>query len=435
MSVTNGPVDAAKPTTRIRLVLLKDLIDRANDSDALRKWIFEHASRDLCRIYWPIEWRLCAFSGPGENVGPFDGPMTTRVSMLETNSNNWIARPEVKFVRIASRLAEQFSDRRRVLISIFPDGLFLSDDVTGTSKLLEATAFTARIRVSLHTQLAPVAETNGTSDQDLWNAVEVDFNELHVEDSVGDYIHDNFVDIPDTADTPYKLATRNNQAPKSNATKAAIDAAKNSHAVTDVASEAPDTSVVEDPDPYGLKGRCDGVYALYLTARRCAMNPAISSAAKAHERLDIALECFKHVLAEMAGAGEQENTRQKMLLKFFGKTRLKNALHLIHPEYDHHNGRSKDGEWPPPAGKKFLAQPDPRRQSFVSDMLALIIGGAEYWLNIKPSSLAEDETKQSDLQTWLVKRGANGREELQTSFAMITWKNGRFQTPPKYDKP
>jgi hypothetical protein len=436
MSVTNGPVDVVKPTTRIRLVLLKVLIDRANDSYALRKWIFELASRDLCRIYWPIEWRLCAFSGPGENVEPFDGPMTTRVSMLETNPNNWIPRPEVKFVRIASHLAEQFSDRRRVPISLFPDGLFLSDDVTGTSKLLEATAFTARIRVSLHTQPAPVAETNGISDQDLRNAVEVDFNELHVEESVGGYISDHFVDILDTANTPSKHATGKNQAQNSIATKAAIEAVKSSFAITDVASEAPETSVIEAPDPYGLKGRSGGVYVLYQTAERCAGNAAFASAAKAQERIGIALKTFSEIMDERASAGREENKRQEKLRQFLSKTRLNSARRLIDPHYLYNNGRTlkQQGEWPPAAGQTFLAQQDIRRQTFVTDMLRLMIGGVERWHDLDLSDFPKDTTRQEVLRHWLEKHGVAGTGVLKTAFEVITWNGGGVPALPKYDK-
>lgn len=188
---------------------------------------------------------------------------------------------------------------------------------------------------------------------------------------------------------------------------------------------------------------------LYRTAERCALHPEFISAskaandkeatAKAKEWKKIALETFNQLLGEMAKASDEENQLQRKLQSLFGATRLNYALHLIDPGYNHNNGRpaGERGKWPPAMGEEFLAQPDARRQEFVTPMLALIIGGAEYWLQIATEAPAGRTTKQQALQQWLEDRGLTGRQELETAFAVIAWKSNvdSMPTPPKFAKP
>jgi hypothetical protein len=198
-----------------------------------------------------------------------------------------------------------------------------------------------------------------------------------------------------------------------------------------------ETKNVGDDDPYDLKGSCDGAYVLYLTAARCARNPVFVGASKPDERKKIAHDTFDQLLDEMAKGGNEERTRQKSLRRLYRSTRLDFALHLIDPEYDPNRGlpKKKWREWPTAKGKKFLAQPDTPRQQFMTDMLALIIGGAEFWQKLEDQTRDENTAKNKVLEQWLVEHGLVGVGELQTAFAVITWNGQNSQKPPKFAKP
>jgi hypothetical protein len=429
MNVTKGPFDAAVLTTRIRLLPLNHLLDKANKPDELRRWILERAGHDLCRVYFPLPWMTFAFPWP-EAVAP--NPLGLQP---ETGFDGWKERTEIKFVRLAPEVVGQFQYRGRMDVRLFPDGLFVPNDLPVNSELLEATTFSTGLRVMNALYLWPVGQTN-QPDSDLRDCVTIMSNDLFVEDRVRNDVRDHFDDSPRTERTPYERATGIEEAPKSNATNSAIDEAKSSHTATDVANKAPETSVVEDPDPYGLKGRSDAVYALYQTAEWCARNPEFASAAKAQERLGIALKTFSEIMDGRASAGREENNRQEKLRHFLSKTRLNSALRLIDPHYVYNNGRTlkQQGEWPPAAGQTFLAQQDIRRQTFVTDMLRLMIGGVERWHDLDLSDFPKGTKRQAVLQRWLEKHGVAGTGVLKTAFEVITWNGGGVPALPKYDK-
>jgi hypothetical protein len=193
----------------------------------------------------------------------------------------------------------------------------------------------------------------------------------------------------------------------------------------------------EVDDPYELKGRSDGVYILYRTTQHCAKNPEFSSddVSKRHR---IALTTFEQLLEEMSKGDDVENKRYKNLQKLYGPTRLNHALVLIDPKYNPRNG-IKGGltraDWPPVKGKSFLAQPDDRRKPFVSDMLALIIGGVETWIDLG-ANFPEGQTKQQVLLAWLLDHGVANVGQLKTVFAAICWNgSGAIPTPPKSAPP
>ncbi|OOG38525.1 hypothetical protein [Rhodanobacter sp. C05] len=429
----------AVPThSRSHVVLLADVLDLAIDASALRRLILEGASTEEYRLYWPIPSDRMVFSGPWDG----GNPEYAKKSMTPADGYMpaaWTPRPNVRFVRLAPKVAQQFLATKSyiqdpIFESDFKDGLFIPDDVSVSSGLFAVTAFSAHLRLSHPACLDRVSERGVPS-----SSVEIRFHEIYIDKSTRDHIRGHLQEqLSASPATHVATATEVTEA-----TLAITERAETVSVGTDKTSATtnadPGLKSVESGDPYELKGRSDGVYVLYKTAERCAGNHAFGSASKAQDRQDIALETFNQLLDEMAKGSDNEKARRRSLQQLFTSTRLKYALYLIDPEFDHNRGRSLDQrcEWPPAAGKDFLAQPDERRQVFVTDMLALIVGGTEQWLNFSANLPAAGGTKQAALQHWLEDHGLTGSDELKTAFAVIVWgrAGGSIPTPPKFAKP
>lgn len=427
MSVTSEHVDATQTKPPICLVPLKKLLDKANKPFELRRWIFEQAGRELCRVYVPLPPFWFAFPEPE------GGASVSMQTSSEANPNAWKKQAEIKFVRLAPKDAEQFGKRGRMDVYHFPDGLFVPNDVSVDSGDFESTTFSGWLRVS-----STLAGGPSYSDQNVQNFLTIMVNDLFVEDSVRNDVRSHFDDSPPTQPLPLDIACGKKLVSHSSVDEPTVPTPQSTDAIPPVVTTLPENTDVIADDPYGLKGRCDGVYVLHLTAERCSKDPNFVGASKPSERKKIAHGKFADLLDEMAKGSNEDNARQKRLRQLYGATRLNYALRLIDREFDHNAGRTADdrGEWPPSVGKEFLADPDPRRQEFVTPMLALIIGGAEYWLQLAQPP-AGSPTKQQALQRWLIDHGITGTDELKTAFAMIAW-NGNVNSipsPPKFAKP
>ncbi len=437
MSSASEPTEPTRSTSRVRLVPLSDVIQEVDNEDEFRVWIFDRVARGECNIYWRLKWPLCAF---------FDRRDEMPLGLLarsDAHPEMWRERPEVKFVRLATDDAQKFKTQDAVPVATFQEGLFVPDDVAVNKSWLEAINFSGKIRVSHPDRPAPEVPTDSKyhPEQDL---IKVWYDELYVEEATSDDVRRFFDDCPIQEITPYMLACGlkpgwNSKTSRGVEVKPRRADVTLSSVETEPVTVPPQTGTKDanEDDPYELQGRCDGVYMLYLTAQRCSMDPEFARASKPDDRRKIAHDTFERLLDEMMKRGGDQRTRKSKLSDLFRKTRLNYALRLIDPEFDHNAGRSADDrcEWPPTVGKLFLAPPDPRREEFVTPMLALIIGGAEYWLQLaKPA--AGSPTKQQALQQWLEEHGLTGTDELKTAFAVIAWNSNvtSIPAPPKFAK-
>lgn len=433
-AISQAIVDAAPSRSRVRLVPLADLLGQANDAHALEKWLFQQASQGLCRLYWPIPWNRCAFSGPFDKDIPLDRGLERWPTRDETNPDCWKERPEVKYVRIAAKFSERISARFRAYVLLFRDGLFVPSDVTADSGLLEPTTFKARIRVSMHTQPAPRTSTLGCDQappylEDTDDATLVTRDNIYVEEGMWEQARAYLKQPSSLSATALAHIEAIQIEHPSTATAAAI---RVQHADGPATGECMDTVAAASyvTDPFKLRGRADGLYVLYLTAQRCAANPAYRNATKPEERKKFAKQAFDQVLAGIAD--DSVSKLQVGMHKLYGKTRLNYALRLIDPAYDHNRGRPKGQwlDWPPGPGRALVDQPDERRQDFVTDMLRLLIGGAEQWLRYKEVPPVGHSTKSKALKHWLIEHGITGSGEVKTAFAVITWNGHRPQPLP-----
>lgn len=435
MSLASEPSESVRSASRVRLVPLNDLVQQVDNEDEFRVWIFDRVARGECNIYWRVLWPLCAFFDRRDEVS-----FSLR-ARPDTDPDMWKERPDVRFVRLTTRDAQQFKNLDVVSVVSFRDGLFVPEDVAANTGLLEAINFSGKVRVSDPSRPAPETPIDSAyhSKQD---AIKVLLTELYVEDSVRDDIRDHFDDSPSQEITPFMLACGLKPGWNSKTSRGVEvkprQADVTSPSVETVPVAAPpqsDSKHASEGDPYQLQGRCDGVYMLYLIAKRCSMDPKFVSASKSSERKELARKAFARLLNEMAEGGDDQRIRKSKLSDLFRKTRLNYALRLIDPQFNHELGREKEQlEWPTPQGKALLAQPDTRRQAFVTDMLRLIMGGAEYWLDIRATRPANGGTNGAALQQWLEDHGLTGVEELKTAFAAITWNGQTFQIPPKFAK-
>jgi len=410
MSVVSQPVDAEPSQSRIRLVPIQELLSQVSDSCDLEEWIFKQASQGLCRLYWPIPWDRCAFSAPSYEDEPDDQGLKAWTY--------WKQRPEVKFARVDPKFAEQISTQYRAYISSFPDGLFVPGDVTADSGVLQPTAFKVCIRVSLHTQLTPPAD----------DANEVTRDKLYVDESFLTQVRAHFDDTSSASAAHYTTTVPTGMVSASIRTESPEIVGRTASPTQADTNTQLESSPADGDDPYRLKGRVDAVYLLYRIAERCAHHPEYKCAPSSEKRKKIAKEVFEQLLGEMG-----TSTSGRQMRRLFGKTRLNYALHLINPDFDHIRGRpeEKRTDWPPALGKSLLAQPDERRRQFVTDMLRLIIGGAEQWLSFDASPPA-NITKHQALRQWLEDHGITGAQELKETFAIITWNGKSPQTPPRF---
>lgn len=407
----------------IRLTRLWDVLNQAKNWNELCKWFINHAGSGRYQMYWKVPSGYTVLSGAHS---PFDFGLSTSSPQLPAA---WSVLPKVKFVRLAPGVVEKVARQAYlegsnakppVWIDRFLGGLSVPDDVSMPGGLLyEALPVT----VELHIASANPTATNA------WEMMDVLATQVFVDDSVYDEIRQQLKDAPSAEDhadqskTATASATTHPEAQRTPAVAASVD---------------PLGDATNIDDPYELKGRSDGVYTLYLTAERCARNPAFKQELNSKIRREIAHKVFDQMLNEMAMGGEAESLIQKKLRQLFTAIRLNHALRLIDPEYDHNSGRAKHqcDEWPPAPGKAYLARPDQRRLKFVSAMLALIIGGTEQWLKFSSKLPAAGGTKQAALQQWLQDHGLTGTDELKTAFAVIAWSSagGSIPTPPKYTK-
>ncbi len=437
MSSASEPSEPTRSTSRVRLVPLSDVIQEVDNEDEFRVWIFDRVARGECNIYWRLKWPLCAFFDRRDEM-----PLGLR-ARSDAHPEMWRERPEVKFVRLATEDAQKFKTQDAVPVATFQEGLFVPDDVAANKGWLEAINFSGKIRVSHPDRPAPEVPTDSKyhPEQDL---IKVWYNELYVECSARDDVHNLFDDSPSQEITPYMLACGlkpgwNSKASQGVEVKPRRADVTLSSVETEPVVAPPQTGTKDanEDDPYELQGRCDGVYMLYLTAERCSTDPEFVSASKPDDRKKIARETFNQLLDEMAQGGDAERTRQKNLRKLYGATRLDFALHLIDRDYDPNRGLPKEKwrDWPTTKGKALLARRDVRRQAFVTSMLRLIIGGARYWILLSKRPPKGDTTKLNALRIWLEDHGLTGVAELATASALITWNGQGFQTPPKFAEP
>lgn len=430
MHLESDPNDPTRAASRVRLVLLRDLMQSVDNEYELSSWIFNRVSERKCNVYWRLPWNKFVFSWLGDDL--WEGE---KVSLMRnqphTDPQMWKERPEVRVVRIASESATLFKSQRSVNILTFPDGLFTPADVAADTGLFQATKFAGQLRVSDASQPAPMASIYDVCHPEE-GFTKIYVEDLYLEESMRGDIRDHFDDTPSQEITPYMV--RMDLKPGYRSKKRHLDAAtadtNEPVRISDYTTTGNDEP--DDGDPYGLKGRCDGVFALYLAAERCGRNPAFANASRAEERKQVAREVFDNVFDEMNS--KTVNTRAQPIRTLYGKTRREHAIRLIDPSFNYNEGRDQEVriDWPPAQGRALLDMPDEKRQPFVTDMLRLIIGGAAFWLSLKTTPPASGTTMNDALSRWLEDHGVIGTQNLDTALSAITWNGQAFQTVPKH---
>lgn len=419
--------DGTPSPSRVRLVPLEALLDRASDRQELEWWTLKQASQGQCRIYWQVPWDRCAFSGPFDEDIPVDRGLTAWPTRDETLPACWKARPEVKFVRIGGKFMESLAKNCYAYPLSFPDGLYVPGDVTHDSGVLAPTTYKVRIRISLHTTPAPRTDSSGSDVAPAYlvgtaEVPEVDRRALWVEEGLVAELDPYFQGSP----LPSIVLT---------VAKEADPICSVEPASTASASVSPTKSrnFVGEADPYRLSERAPALYALYTTSRLCASAPDYKSAATSAKRRKVAKETLSQQLTEIEASGAR-TPQTRNIRRLFGKTRIASAIRLIDIHYDHNCGREKRNwiEWPTLQGKAILDEHDDRRKTFVTDILRLMIAGADFWHELSLSPPLHGSTKQQALQLWLEEHGFIGTDELKTAFAIITWNGQAPQIPPKF---
>lgn len=340
----------------------------------------------------------------------------------------WSLLPKVEFVRLAPSIVKQVARQAYrtgtfikpgVSADRFPGGLSTPDDVSLRDGQYETLPF----NLELHIASTDPAAINA------WEKMDVFFPQVFVDDSVYQEIsallEDTLTSVDKSGRTEIAqaLAASHPEAHESPVIAAGDD--------PQAASDDPQLNGTTPDDPYELKGRSDGVYILYKTAEQCARNAAFSEMEPA-DRRKFAEEIFENLLGEMAQGGAEERDRQSKLRGFFKKKRRYLAFRLIDPQYHPNEGKSESEwiDWPTSQGKAFLDQPDERRQGFVSEMLALMLGGTEYWLSLEKQEDPAAPTRRLALMLWLKYRGVIRTEQLRTTFEVIAWEgNGVPKLP------
>ena len=425
--------ETGRTSSRTSVFLLTNVLNQASDPRALRNVILEGVSNKTYRLYWPVPADRIAFSRSNDRSDPhYRKPMSF---WDERNPEAWTRRPDVKFVGLLPNLAQHFLEitsifQHPVFELNFEGGLFIPDDLSVSSQLFEATEFTTQLRLSHPDRLDRVTDQGTPSSM-----VEIKFHELYLDENTLNHVRGYLQDLPSaSAATSTATSPTHTEAPPEITEPAATAAA--------VAGTTPPTTLTEESahnartdDPYELKGRSDAVYVLYLTAARCAHNQAFKEELNPKKRRVIAKSVFDELLNEMMNGSDEERALQKRLRTLFGKIRLRSALILIDPEYSPNAGQDEKNwvdDWPPAQGKAFLAEPDQRRQPFVTDMLRLIICGVDQWLSLKTTPPPDGGTQQEALGQWLVAHGVIRTQGFRTAFAVITGSDSSIPSLPKY---
>lgn len=132
MSLASEPSESVRSASRVRLVPLNDLVQQVDNEDEFRVWIFDRVARGECNIYWRVLWPLCAFFDRRDEVS-----FSLR-ARPDTDPDMWKERPDVRFVRLTTRDAQQFKTHDAVKVAYFEQGLFLPDDVAAnTGRVLD----------------------------------------------------------------------------------------------------------------------------------------------------------------------------------------------------------------------------------------------------------------------------------------------------------
>jgi hypothetical protein len=416
----------------IRLTRFLDVINRVESRSELCKWLFNHAGSETCQMYWPVpegSFVLCIShlknSGRGTSISQVEGPALPEIGMPLL---------EVKFVRLSPHVVQMvaseaarhnmfqgldISDKR------FFGGLSVMEDGSDTSGPYQSLPSSVELRITS----ASLASTDALGE------IEIKYPGTYIDETVYQHIGAFLRDAPNDA-VEVKSVVSNVGADAHSGERRGISAVASNPSETVSLTTITKSQVdpIATDDPYKMKGRSDGVYILYKTAERCSLDLAFVNAGNADERYRIATTIFYQLLDEMAKGSDSGNERQKKLRRLFGKTRLESALKLIRPTYDHNSGLGEDErceEWPPAMGKALLAEPDERRQKFVTDMLAIILRGVEHWSD-SDAKLANGVTKQGLLKKWLEDHGVTRVSELTTAFTLIAWNgNGSIPIPPK----
>jgi hypothetical protein len=427
-------VRAAGTPVRIRLVLLSDVLDQASDTGSLRNAVLDGALKGKYQLYWPIPIGQLAYSGPVKEAG-WQRPFLN--VDYRTFREAPIPRPNIKYLQIGAKEIQHFLQvyalpwmfQVPISNSEFKDGLFIPDDLSLSSGLFEVTKFSTQIYL-----LDPACNENGdgTYRDTRKNSVEIRFSNLYVDERTRDDLLAQFQHLSNPSLAAITAENAEDKEELSVITAQAAQASADGNPGVEDDGSQPKLEV--DEDPYELKGRSDGVYILYKIAERCSLDHAFADAENADDRYQIATTIFNQLLDEMAQGSDSDNERQKKLRSLLRDTRLGLALKLISPTYVHGSGvagKVRREEWPPAMGKALLAEPDERRQKFVTDMLAIILRGVQYWSDYD-GKVADGVTKQELLKQWLEDHGVTGVGELTTAFTLIAWNgNGSIPTPPK----
>ncbi len=405
----------------IRVTRLWDVLQRAKNWNELCTWFFNHAGSGRYQMYWKVPSGYNVVCGT-----PFAVGLGTSVGSVVSPKLPlaWSLLPKVKFVRLDPSLVEQVARQAYLEGSYakppiwadrFPGGLSVPDNISSPSREYEALPVT----VELHIASAKPTSTNA------WEILDVDPTQVFIGDSVYDHIQPLLKDAPNVdIDVNATRSNSSTAAPRREGHEVSAAGSTINDTPSTAASEEPQRSATHTDDPYELKGQAEGVYALYVTAERCARSPAFGQETNPKKRRAIAHEIFNALLDEMENGSAQERAQQKKLKAFFRQERLDHALGYMDPEYHPNIGFCRSEwieDWPTAQGKAFLAQPDTRRDEFVKPMLAIIIGGVHHWIALKAKPLSPGPTKQLELWQWLEGCGLVRPKVLRKVFEIIAW--------------
>ena len=406
----------------IRVTRLWDVLNRAKSWGKLCEWLFNHTASDGCQMYWPVpEESFVRCSSHLNNIGL--GASTRR---LERPPLPKIGMPllEVKFVRLSPQVVQKVA-REAASESIFQQasisedrflgGLSMMEHFRDASGPYEALPYCVELRITS----ANWVSTN------TWERMEINPAHVYIDDRVYEHVAPLLKEAPNVAiDVTSTVPNPGSDAPSGEGHEVSVVVPNSNDPLSPATTKESQEDAIESDDPYELKGRSDAVYALYLTAARCAQNQAFGQEINRKKRREIAYKVFHQLLDEMEKGTDDERALQKRLKAFLSGERLKHALLRIDPKYDINSGIPKSErveDWPPAPAKAFLAQPDDRRQGFVTPVLALLITGVQHWSTLMAQMPLQWSGNQQLLLQWLEEYGLVGVQTRETSFEVIVW--------------
>jgi hypothetical protein len=416
----------------IRVTPFWDVFNQAKSKRQLCEWLSEHADSEMFQMYWPVpngSVVLCmshvSDSRSRDAISQVERPELPRIGM---------PLPEVKFVRLSPYVV-QLVMREAAHQNMFQQSRIRDDGFFGGLSVMEDYSDASGPYQSLPSLVELGITSASLASTDALEMIDIVPPRTYIDECVYQHIGAFLREAPnDAVEVKSVVSNLGTNAPSGKRREVSVVASNPSETVSLTTIRERQVDPIANDDPYKLKGRSDGVYILYKIAERCSLDHAFADAENADDRYRIATTIFDQLLDEMAQESDSDNERQKKLRRLFLKTRLRSALKLIRPTYDHNSGLGeveRREEWPPAMGKALLAEPDERRQKFVTDMLAIILRGVQHWSDYD-ANLAEGVTRREALKQWLEDHGVTGKGQLPTAFAVIAWNGtGSIPTPPK----